>query len=144
MALWLFKEEPEHYNFADLRREGRTLWDGVTNNLALKYLRQVRPGDRVLYYHTGKEKAVVGEMRVIGEPRTEEGKGLVVEVEAVRALAQPVPLARIKQDADLVDWELVRLPRLSVLPVTPRQWQRIEELSRSGNGEELGRKPGTT
>jgi predicted RNA-binding protein with PUA-like domain len=129
MALWLFKEEPDHYNFADLQRDGRTVWDGVSNNLALKYLRQVRPGDRVLYYHTGKEKAVVGEMRVVSEPRTDEDQGVVVEVEAVRALAQPVPLARIKQDTLLSDWELVRLPRLSVMPVTPQQWQRIEELS---------------
>jgi predicted RNA-binding protein with PUA-like domain len=144
MALWLFKEEPDHYNFADLQRDGRTVWDGVSNNLALKYLRQVRPGDRVLYYHTGKEKAVVGEMRVITEPRVEEGQGVRVEVEAVRALPQPVPLARIKQDALLADWELVRLPRLSVMPVTPQQWQRIEELSRPGNGVELGKTPGTT
>src|SRR5262245_39668192 len=77
-AGWLFKEEPEHYNYADLERDGTTVWDGVTNNLALQNLRKVRRGDRVLYYHTGKEKAVVGEMRVVSgpqaDPRDPEGK----------------------------------------------------------------------
>ena len=135
MATWLFKEEPDHYSFSDLRREGKTLWTGVTNGLARKYLRQVRRGDRVLYYHTGKEKAVVGEMRVVGNPQSdpeaEDDKGVAVEVKAVRALARPVPLSVIKRDPLLADWELVRLPRLSVMPVTEEQWQRVEELSRS-------------
>lgn len=132
MAAWLFKEEPEHYSFADLQRDGRTVWDGVSNALAQKYLRQVRPGDRVLCYHTGKEKAVVGEMRVVAEPRpAEEGaKAVVVEVEPVRALPRPVSLARIKDDPWLADWELVRLPRLSVMPVSEEHWARIETLSR--------------
>jgi predicted RNA-binding protein with PUA-like domain len=128
MALWLFKEEPDHYNFADLQRDGRTVWDGVSNALARKHLRQVQPGDRVLYYHTGKEKAVVGEARVLGV--TTAGAEPVVEVAAVRRLAHPVPLARIKEEPALAGWELVRLPRLSVMPVTEEQWQRIEEMSR--------------
>jgi len=133
MACWLFKEEPGHYSFADLQREGRTLWDGVTNNLARKHLRQVRRGDRVLCYHTGKEKAVVGEMRVLSDPGpdpgTDDPRALVVEVEAVRLWPRPVPLARIKADHLLADWELVRLPRLSVLPVSAEQWRRVEELA---------------
>ena len=130
MALWLFKEEPTHYNFADLERDGKTSWDGVTNNLALKYLRQVRPGDRVLFYSTGKEKAVIGEMRVAGEPRAGGGgEGVAVEVEPVRRLPRPVSLGRIKEDELLRGWDLVRLPRLSVVPVTAEQWQRVEELS---------------
>jgi predicted RNA-binding protein with PUA-like domain len=138
MATWLFKEEPDHYSFADLQREGTTLWTGVTNGLARKYLRQVRRGDRVLYYHTGKEKAVVGEMRVVGgpqsDPEAEDDKGVAVEVKAVRPLARPVPLSVIKRDPLLADWELVRLPRLSVMPVTEVQWQRVEELSRPQGG----------
>jgi predicted RNA-binding protein with PUA-like domain len=138
MAAWLFKEEPDHYSFSDLRREGTTLWTGVTNGLARKYLRQVRRGDRVLYYHTGKEKAVVGEMRVVSDPQSdpeaEDDKGVAVAVEAVRALARPVPLNVIKRDPLLADWELVRLPRLSVMPVTEVQWRRVEELSRSPGG----------
>jgi predicted RNA-binding protein with PUA-like domain len=132
-AGWLFKEEPEHYNYADLERDGTTVWDGVANNLALQNLRKVRRGDRVLYYHTGKEKAVVGEMRVVSGPKPDpadpEGKAVVVEVRAVRRLAAPVTLAKIKKDPELRDWDLVRLPRLSVMPVSRAQWDRIEELS---------------
>lgn len=133
MALWLFKEDPEHYCFAHLQREGRTLWDGVGNNLARQNLRRVRRGDRVFFYATGKEKAVVGEMRVVGDPQAnpagDDPKDVVVEVEAERVLPRPVPLARIKADPLLARWDLVRLPRLSVMPVTEAQWQRVEELS---------------
>jgi predicted RNA-binding protein with PUA-like domain len=136
MACWLFKEEPDHYSFQDLERDGRTLWDGVGNNLARQYLRQVGRGDRVWFYHTGREKAIVGEMRVTRDPGQDPGdedaKAVVVEVEPVRLLDRPVPLAVIKGDAALADWELVRLPRLSVLPVTEAQWRRVEELGRGG------------
>src|SRR5258708_22821408 len=132
MAYWLFKEEPDHYSFADLERDGSTLWDGVSNKLALRTLRQVRPGDRVLFYHTGKEKAVVGEMLVLTEPKnqpqTNGHRSVSVEVAPVRRLSQPISLFRIKEDPSLKDWDLVRLPRLSVLPVTAAQWKRIEEL----------------
>ncbi|HTU92824.1 MAG TPA: EVE domain-containing protein [Gemmataceae bacterium] len=136
MALWLFKEEPDHYSFAQLQREGRTVWDGVRNALARRHLRQMRQGDRVFFYHTGKEKAIVGEMRVVSDPRTnpqaDDPKEVLVEVEAVRLLPQPVSLARIKDDSLLADWDLVRLPRLSVMPVSDEQWRRIEELSEQG------------
>jgi predicted RNA-binding protein with PUA-like domain len=132
VALWLFKEEPDHYSFADLARDGRAVWDGVTNALAVQHLRKVRPGDRVFFYHTGKEKAVVGEMRVVSEPRAAgDGKAVAVEVEPVGALARPVSLARIKDDPRLAEWELVRLPRLSVMPVSAAQWKVVQELSRS-------------
>jgi predicted RNA-binding protein with PUA-like domain len=136
MGLWLFKEEPKHYSFADLQRDGRTLWDGITNNLARKYLRQVRKGDRVLYYHTGKEKAVVAEMRVVADSGA-AGEGtdaekVAVEVVPVGPLKNAVTLARIKADRELAKWELVRLPRLSIVPVTPEQWRRIEEMSAQG------------
>jgi predicted RNA-binding protein with PUA-like domain len=132
---WLFKEEPEHYNFAELEQDGTTLWDGVTNNLARQNLRQVRRGDRVLYYHTGKEKAVVGEMVAVSgpmpDPSSDDPKGVAVKVKAVRRLQHPVSLKRIKQEPKLADWDLVRLPRLSVLAVSKEQWRRVEELSRS-------------
>jgi predicted RNA-binding protein with PUA-like domain len=133
-AYWLFKEEPDHYNFADLERDGTTLWDGVTNNLARQNLRKVCRGDRVLYYHTGKERAVVGEMEVIQgpmpDPEDDDPKAVVVEVKPVRRLLHPVSLERIKDDSQLTGWDLIRLPRLSVVPVTPAQWQRVQELSR--------------
>jgi predicted RNA-binding protein with PUA-like domain len=138
MAYWLFKEEPDHYSFGQLEHDRTTLWDGVTNNLARLHLRQVRKGDRILYYHTGKERAVVGEMRAVADARPEPGSGdpkaVVVEVEAVRRLQHPVPLERIKQDPGLGDWDLVRLPRLSVLPVSAEQWRRVAELSKRGEG----------
>jgi predicted RNA-binding protein with PUA-like domain len=133
MALWLFKEEPGEYSFADLQRDRKTLWSGVRNALARQHLRQVRRGDRVFFYHTGKEKAVVGEMRAAADARPgadDDPQAVAVEVEAVRPLPRPVPLARIKDDPLLRGWDLVRLPRLSVLPVTEEQWQRVEELSR--------------
>jgi len=129
---WLFKEEPDHYSYADLERDRTTLWSGVSNSLARKNLRNVRPGDRVLYYHTGKERAIVGQMRVVGgptpDPESDDPKAVIVKVEAAGRWAKPLTLERIKQDKGLADWELVRLPRLSVMPVTREQWQRIEEL----------------
>ena len=127
---WLFKQEPDCYNYNDLERDGQTVWDGISNSLAQQNLRQVRAGDRVFFYHTGKEKAVVGEMVVLGGPRPadKEGKHVVVDVKPVRRLT-PVTLTRIKEDALLRTWDLVRLPRLSVVPVTLAQWTRIEELS---------------
>jgi predicted RNA-binding protein with PUA-like domain len=128
MARWLFKEEPEHYSFADLERDGGTTWEGVSNPLALKHLRAVRPGDEVFFYHTGKEKAVVGVMRVVA---VEEAGGLpVVTVQAVRRLANPVPLAAIKADGAFAGWELVRMARLSVMPVPDKLWERVEALAR--------------
>jgi len=131
-AGWLFKEEPDHYSYADLERDGVTAWDGVTNNLARQNLRKVQPGDRVLYYHTGKEKAVVGEMRVVEgpapEPNSDDTKSVMVKVAPVRRWLKPVSLERVKRDAAFAGWDLVRLPRLSVLPVSAEQWKRLEEL----------------
>jgi predicted RNA-binding protein with PUA-like domain len=148
VALWLFKEEPEHYSFADLQRDGRATWDGVTNALARQHLRRVQPGDRVFFYHTGKEKAVVGEMRVLAGPRPdpadEDPKAVIVEVAPVKALGRPVTLAEIKNDPLLADWELVRLPRLSVMPVSEEQWRRVEELGRPGGPAKLGKTAGET
>jgi len=101
MALWLFKQEPTCYSFADLRRDGRTVWDGVGNALARQHLRQVKRGDRVLFYHTGKEKAVVGVMRAAADarpaPTPDDPGAVVVEVEPVRALPRPVTLAESRQ-----------------------------------------------
>jgi predicted RNA-binding protein with PUA-like domain len=129
VAWWLFKQEPEAYSFLDLARDRRTTWDGVNNALAKKYLRSVQVGDSVFFYETGKVKAVVGEMRIVSPPNEKDGE-ITVEVEAVAALARPVSLERIKAEAALADWELVRLPRLSVMPATEAQWRRIQEMGR--------------
>jgi predicted RNA-binding protein with PUA-like domain len=130
MALWLFKEEPEHYPFARLEHEGETTWDGVSNPQALGFLRQVRRGDRIWFYATGKIKAIVGEMTAVADAQTvRQGKGdtVVVRVRAVRPV-KPVTLARIKKERSLAGWQLVKLPRLSVMPVTESRWRRVEEL----------------
>jgi predicted RNA-binding protein with PUA-like domain len=133
MANWLFKEEPDHYSFADLERDGTAMWDGVTNSLARRNLRQVRRGDKIFFYHTGKEKAIVGEMRALTDSMpdkdSDDSKAVVVEVQKVRRLPRPVPLKRIKDDPLLADWDLARLPRLSVMLVSEAQWQRVLELS---------------
>lgn len=133
MALWLFKEEPDHYNYADLELDKTTWWTGVDNHLARQHLRQVRRGDRVLYYHTGKDTAVVGEMEVVSDPKADptrdDPKAVVVKVKAVRRLPRPVPLSRIKAEPELAEWQLVRMPRLSVMPVTEEQWRRVIALS---------------
>jgi predicted RNA-binding protein with PUA-like domain len=133
MALWLFKVEPDCYSFADLTRDKKTDWDGVANAVAQKHLRAAAKGDRVLYYHTGDEKAVVGVAEVVAgpspDPADEAGKRVVVTLKPVKKLANPVTLAAIKADPAFAGWELVRLPRLSVMPVTPEQWARVEELA---------------
>jgi len=134
MSYWLFKEEPDHYSFADLERDGETLWSGVANALARSNLRKIKPGDRILYYHTGKEKAVVGEMKAVGDPMADpkdaDPKAIVVKVQPVRRWPHPVTLKRIKEEPELASWELVRISRLSVMPVTEAQWHRVHELSR--------------
>ena len=135
MASWLCKQEPTCYSYDDLVRDGSTVWDGVKNPLARKHLRAMRPGDRVLYYHTGKEKAVVGEMAVAGEPgpdpNVSDEAAVVVPMRPVRKFAVPVTLATIKADAQLAKWDLVRISRLSVVPVTAGQWRRVEKLAQS-------------
>jgi predicted RNA-binding protein with PUA-like domain len=130
---WLFKEEPDHYSYTDLERDGKAVWDGVSNNLARQNLRKIQVGDRVLYYHTGKERAIVGEMRVTAGPRADaqaadDPKAVVVTVEPVRRWPRPVTLEEIKKDARFAQWELVRLARLSVLPVSREQWHWLAEL----------------
>jgi predicted RNA-binding protein with PUA-like domain len=133
MALWLCKQEPTCYSYDDLARDGITVWDGVSNALARQHLRQMRPGDRVLFYHTGKQKAVVGEMVVAGEPRpdpkADDEAAVVVEMRPARRFPVAVTLAQMKADQLLAKSDLVRLPRLSVVPVTESQWKRIEEMA---------------
>ena len=123
---WLFKEEPTSYSYADLERDGETVWEGVSNALALKNLRSVRPGDRVLFYQTGKDKAIVGEMRAV-----DDATATSVKVEPVKRWARPVTLAEVKADPFFADWELVRISRLSIMPVSADQWQRLEKMSQA-------------
>jgi predicted RNA-binding protein with PUA-like domain len=129
------KEEPEHYSYDALVREGRTVWAGVKNPLAQKHLRSIRKGDRIFYYHTGKEKAVVAVAKAASDaypdPKDTEGKLSVVDVVPERKLTRPVTLAAIKADSAFASFPLVRMSRLSVMPVTDAEWKRIEKMSES-------------
>src|SRR5512140_3344055 len=122
MSFWLFKEEPSHYSFDDLAREGSTTWSGVKNALAQKHLRGVRKADRIFYYHTGDEKAIVGIARATGDayadPADKAGKMFVVDVAPVKKLPRPITLAKIKADTRFAQFPLVRISRLSVMPVS--------------------------
>lgn len=133
---WLFKEEPTHYSYDDLAKDRKTSWSGVKNPLAQKHLRSVRKGDRVFYYHTGDEKAIVGVMKATGDaypdPADRSGKLYAVDVAPVQKLARPVTLAEVKADRRFAEFPLTRISRLSVMPVTDAEWTAIEGLSRKG------------
>lgn len=132
MANWLFKIEPDCFSYSDLEAAGSTVWDGVSNALALKHLRAAKPGDRVFLYHTGKEKAIVGVMEVTSTPRAtdDDPKAVVLDVKPVKRLKTPVTLAAIKADDAFAEWELVRMSRLSVMPVPPALWKKIEAMGK--------------
>jgi predicted RNA-binding protein with PUA-like domain len=129
---WLFKEEPSHYSFDRLQEDGRTVWTGVRNNLALKNLRKVEKGDPVMFYHTGEERRVVGVMRATSgaypDPQAEDGRFVVVDVEPVKKLRRPVTLAEMRARPRLRGFDLLRLPRLSVMPVPEDVWNEILKL----------------
>lgn len=135
MAQWLVKEEPDHYGYDQLERERKTVWAGVKNPLAQKHLRAMRRGDRVFYYHTGKEKAVVAVAKAASDaypdPNDASGKLYVVDIVPDQKLPRPVTLAAIKADQAFASFPLVRMSRLSVMPVTDAEWKRIEKMSGS-------------
>jgi len=126
---WILKTEPSAYSFSRLESEGRAVWDGVTNPLALKHLREMAVGDDVLIYHTGDEKAAVGLARVVRaaypDPKAGDPRLVVVDLEAGHPLPKPVPLAAVKADPAFADLALVRMGRLSVVPVPAAQWKRL-------------------
>lgn len=132
---WLFKEEPSSYGFEQLKKDRGTVWAGVRNPLAQKHLRSVRKGDRILYYHTGSEKAIVGIAKAASDayldPKDTTGKAVVVDVAPERALERPVTLAEIKASKAFGAFPLTRLPRLSVMPVSDAEWKEIERMSRT-------------
>jgi predicted RNA-binding protein with PUA-like domain len=130
---WLFKEEPTHYNYTELVKDKKTVWSGVRNPLAQKHLRSVKKGDQIFYYHTGDEKAVIGIAKALGDaypdPDDASGKLSVVDVAPVKKLPRPVTLAEIKADKAFADFALVRISRLSVMPVSEQEWARIEKMA---------------
>jgi predicted RNA-binding protein with PUA-like domain len=133
MAQWLLKEEPEHYPYDQLERDRTTVWAGVKNPLAQKHLRAIRRGDRIFYYHTGKEKAVVAIAKAASDayadPNDASGRSFVVDVVPDKKLPRPVTLAEIKADSAFASFPLVRMSRLSVMPVADAEWDRILKMA---------------
>ncbi|MCG6133240.1 MAG: EVE domain-containing protein [Nostoc sp. LLA-1] len=133
MAYWLLKTEPDNYSYFDLEQEGSTVWDGVNNYLALKHLRMMVPGDLALIYHTGKERQIMGIAEIVSppyaDPALNDVKRVVVDIKAIKRVSQSLTLAQIKQDGNFIDFDLLRLPRLSVVPVSEVYWRRLQELS---------------
>ena len=131
---WLFKTEPSQYSLDDLARDGRAVWDGVTNPLALKNLRQARKGDPVLIYHTGDERKAVGLARIVKEsypdPKRGSEKLVVVDIEFAQPLGRPVALDEMKKNPRLKGFDLLRLGRLSIVPVSDDHWQEIMRMAR--------------
>jgi len=132
MAYWLMKSEPGSYGWADLVRDGQTMWDGVRNNAARLHLRAMKAGDLAFFYHSMDERAVVGIMKITGpgQPDGEDGSWVKVPVEPARALARPVTLAQIKAEPKLAKMELIRQSRLSVAPVRDEEWKQVLEMSK--------------
>ena len=133
MAYWILKTEPSAYSFDQLEHDRTAVWDGVTNPLALKHLREMQPGDDVLIYHTGDEKAVVGLARVTSaayaDPKAKDPKLVVVELKPGKRLKRPITLAEIKAEPAFQDLALVRMPRLSVVSATAVHWKKLLEMA---------------
>jgi predicted RNA-binding protein with PUA-like domain len=133
-AKWLLKSDPEHYSFHDLERDGKTVWDGIANNMALKNMRSIKPGDQVLVYHTGEERAVVGLAEAVSgpypDPEQNDPKLVVIDLQANGKLKRPVTLDEIKKSAAFKGFDLVRLPRLSVMAVSDAHWNAILAMSK--------------
>jgi len=133
MACYLLKTEPDAYSYDDLVRDKQTRWDGITNALALKHLRGVQKGDTLIIYHTGKEKQAVGLAKAAGasypDPKAGDPKRAVVDIKAWKRLPAPVPLSAFREDAVLQKTDLVRISRLSVVPLTDAQLARVLKLA---------------
>jgi predicted RNA-binding protein with PUA-like domain len=128
---WLVKEEPSSYSFESLVRDGATRWSGVRNPLAQRHLAAFRKGDRVFYYHSGTQRAIIGIARATGDPRVDpddpRGRAVIVDLAPVGRLRRAVPLAEIKALKAFAGHPLVRIPRLSVMPIDDRQWAAVEK-----------------
>jgi predicted RNA-binding protein with PUA-like domain len=133
MAKWLFKSDPDTYGLADLERDGKTVWDGVSNPVALKNLRSCKKGDLVFVYHSGQEKAIVGIAEILKDgypdPKQKDPKLAVVDIKFVKRVKTPVTLAAVKQRKEFADFALVRMSRLSVMPVSDAQWKLLMSMT---------------
>lgn len=135
---WLAKQEPDGprgYNFETLKKDKKTVWDEVHNNLALKHMREMKDGDLVLFYHTGDERQAVGIMEIVSEPypnpKEDNKRFIVVDVKYKKSLKRPVTLDEIKKQKTFQNWELIRISRLSVMPVPKHIWDAIIDISQN-------------
>src|SRR3989338_3303016 len=130
---WLVKQEPTSYSFDTLEKEGTAVWDGVHNNLALKHINCMKKGDQAFFYHSGDQKQIVGILEVTSNsypnPKEKDKRFVVVDVKHKKRLKRPVTLAEIKKEKKFKDWELLRISRLSVMPVPKEIWDKILEKS---------------
>lgn len=135
MNNWLVKQEPTMYNYDKLEKEKKTVWDGVHNNLALKHIRSMKKGDIAFFYHTGEEKQIVGMIEITSNPypnpKEKDERYVVVDVKSVSRLKRAVTLDEIKKDSKFKNWELLRISRLSVMPVPKNLWDEIIKKSKS-------------
>jgi predicted RNA-binding protein with PUA-like domain len=133
VAKWLFKTEPSTYSFDDLLREKKTVWEGIKNPTALIHLRAMRKGDEVIIYHTGGERAAIGYASIASnpyaDPKLKDAKLVVVDLKAGKRFAEPVTLDQIKADKAFAGFDLIRIGRLSIVPVPDAMWKRIEQLA---------------
>jgi len=137
LARWLLKTEPSAYSFDDLVKAKTGTWDGVSNAVALKHIRSMSKGDQAIIYHTGSEKACVGLATIASDPyadpKEKDPKLVVVDLKSGKRLAHPVSLATIKADKVFAGWDLLRIGRLSVVPVPDAMWDRVMELAANEN-----------
>jgi predicted RNA-binding protein with PUA-like domain len=133
LARWLLKTEPDCYSFADLQKEKKAVWDGITNTTALKHMRTMRKGDEVVIYHTGNERAAVGLAMITRDPypdpKEDDEKLVVIDLKPGKPLARPVSLSEIKEDPAFDGWDLLRISRLSVVPIPQGMWDRLLKMS---------------
>jgi len=134
MAYWLLKTEPDCYSWDDLIRDKKAVWDGITNFAALKNIRSMKKGDLALIYHTGDERTAIGLAEIVSnpypDPKLDDERMVVVDLKPKRKLPHGVSLSDIKADPTFAGWILLRIGRLSVVPVPDNLWKRIEELSK--------------
>lgn len=134
MNYWLVKQEPTTYNYDLLEKEKKTVWDGVHNNLALKHIRAMKKGDKAFFYHTGDEKQAVGIIEITSDPypnpKEDDARFVVMDVRPISKLKKPVTLEEMKKDSKFKNWELIKISRLSVMPVPKPLWDEIVQKSK--------------
>jgi predicted RNA-binding protein with PUA-like domain len=132
---WLCKQEPSTYNIDTLQKEKNTIWDGIHNNLALKHINAMKKGDLVFFYHSGDEKQIVGIMEITSapysNPKEKDKRFVVIDVKYKKRLTRPVTLSEIKSNKLFQNWELLRISRLSVMPVSSQIWNEIIKISQN-------------